>query len=360
VTWFAALIAALQPRDRVVAARVVSTLAAVAGGVTVLFAAFGPNAQGKTTPLSVTVTIAASIAVVLAALLLRRLHSRGTWFWVLFPFVAAAVIVALDLLTHDASVSAQIFFFFPALYAAFQLPRHGAIAVAAACIAGDAIDTFALLPARMATMQTVYLAAAIITCVVLLVLSGEHQDALIAQLRRQAAIDSLTGLVTRRVLDNAAVSALSGAASELGTGLILLDVDKFKAINDDYGHPIGDEVLVQLAELLMLGVRPSDTVSRMGGDEVAILLAGCSVDAVLLRAEQILWEVRAHPFEVEPGLHLSVSVSIGVAHLPTHGSNLRALYSAADSSLYAAKRGGRNQIGPMPSQSASTSAGSPA
>ena len=117
---------------------------------------------------------------------------------------------------------------------------------------------------------------------VLLVVSGERQDTLIEQLKRQAAIDSLTGLVTRRVLDNAAASALSGGASELGTGLILLDIDKFKHINDEYGHPIGDEVLVQLAELLMIGVRPSDTVSRMGGDEIAILLAGCSVEAVLI------------------------------------------------------------------------------
>jgi diguanylate cyclase (GGDEF)-like protein len=356
MTSLAVLIAALQPRDRAVAARVVSTLAAVAGGVTVLFAAIGPDAQGDTTPLSIAITIGASVAVVLASLLLRRLHSRGSWFWVAFPFATTAVIVGLDLLTRDASVSAQIFFFFPALYAAFQLPRRGAIAVAAACIIGDAIDTFSLLPPRMALMQTGYLAAALLTCVVLLVLSGERQDALIAQLQRQAAIDSLTGLVTRRVLDNAAVSALSGAASELGTGLILLDVDKFKAINDEYGHPIGDEVLVQLADLLMLGVRPSDTVSRMGGDEVAILLAGCSVEAVLLRAEQILWEVRAHPFEAETGQPLSVSVSIGVAHLPTHGSNLRALYSAADSSLYAAKRAGRDQIGPMPDRTVRTSA----
>ena len=109
---------------------------------------------------------------------------------------------------------------------------------------------------------------------------------------------------------------------------------------------------MQLADLLMLGVRPSDTVSRMGGDEIAILLAGCSVDAVMTRAEQILWEVRAHPFEVEPGLMLSVAVSIGVAHLPTHGADLRSLYGAADWSLYAAKRGGRNQIGPMPEQRA--------
>jgi diguanylate cyclase (GGDEF)-like protein len=345
------LLAQLQPRDRELAARVISTLALVAGGVTVLFAAIAPGSQG-TTAASIAITISTSMVIVVAAIVLRRVHSTADWFWVAFPFLAVSAIVGLDLMTNDASVSAQIFFFFPALYAAFQLPRYGALAVGVAAITGDLIDTFTLLPSSVAIMQSAYLAAAIITSMVLLVVSGERQDELVAQLKRQAAIDSLTGLVTRRVLDNAAASALSGAASELGTGLILLDIDKFKHINDEYGHPVGDEVLVQLAELLLIGVRPSDTVSRMGGDEIAILLAGCSVDAVTTRAEQILWEVRAHPFEVEPGLMLSVSVSIGVAHLPTHGADLRSLYGAADWSLYAAKRGGRNQIGPMPEQRA--------
>jgi diguanylate cyclase (GGDEF)-like protein len=335
-----------QPRDRVSAAHVISTLAAVAGGVTVLFAAISPD--HGTTAASLSITIATSLAVIVAAVLLRRLRSVGEWVWAVIPFGAIGAILALDLLTHDASVSAQIFFVFPALYAAFQLPRYGALAVGVAAIAGDVIDVFGVLPAHDALNQSTYLTAAIITSMALLVLSGERQDALVAQLQHQAAIDSLTGLFTRRVLDNAAASALSGGASELGTGLILLDIDNFKQVNDEYGHPAGDEVLVRLARLLMLGVRPSDTVSRMGGDEVAVLLAGCSVDAVMHRAEEILWEIRAHSFEIEPELVLSVSVSIGVAHLPTHGADLRSLYSAADASLYAAKRGGRDRIGPMP------------
>jgi diguanylate cyclase (GGDEF)-like protein len=347
---FSAVVAALQPRDRVTAARVVSTLALVAGGVTVLFAAVGPDSSVRTTPVSILVTIATSIVVVAAALALGRMHSRGNWFWVTFPFVATAAILALDLLTRDASVGAQIFFFFPALYAGFQLPRRGAVAVSLVCVAGEVIDTFSLLPWRHAMVQSGYLSAAIIASVYLLVVSGERQDALFAQLARQAAVDSLTGLVTRRVLDNAAVSALGGAASELGTGLILIDVDRFKEVNDEYGHPAGDEVLVQLAQLLMLDVRPSDTVSRMGGDEIAILLAGCSVDVVLARAEQFMWEVRAHPFQIASGVQVPVSISIGVAHLPTHGNDLRSLYSAADTSLYAAKRGGRNRIGPLPAR----------
>ena len=342
-----AVLSHLQPRDPAVAARTLSTLAGVAGGVAVLFAAVAPGQQGAT-PGSVAITVATVLVIVAVSMLLRKMHHGGRWLWASFPFASIATIVLLDLITNDASLSAQIFFMFPALYAGFQLRRWGASAVGLAAIAGDAIDVFTLLPAREAFVQSGYLAAAIVTSMALLILSGERQDALVAQLRQQAAVDPLTGLVTRRVLDEAATSALSGAASELGTGLILIDLDFFKTINDDHGHLVGDEVLVQLAEVLMLGTRPSDTVSRMGGDEIAALLPGCSLDTVRHRADQLLWEVRAHVFDVGTDLTLSLSVSVGLAHVPTHGNDLRSLYAAADSSLYAAKRAGRNQVGPVP------------
>ena len=182
----------------------------------------------------------------------------------------------------------------------------------------------------------------------MLIVAGERQDALVAELRRQAAVDPLTGLVTRRVFDEAATSALSGAASEQGTGLILLDIDHFKQVNDQFGHPAGDSVLVQVGQLLLRGTRDGDTISRLGGDEIAVLLAGCSIDTLRRRAEQILAGVRAHHFELDGAEPIALSVSIGLAHLPTHGDNLRALYGAADASLYVAKRAGRDQVGPLP------------
>ena len=188
------------------------------------------------------------------------------------------------------------------------------------------------------------MAAALVTTSVILIRAGERQAALVAKLERQAAIDPLTGLVTRRVLDEAAQSAMSGAASEEGTSLILLDVDEFKSINDRYGHPAGDQILVQLANLLVHSSRAGDVVSRMGGDEIALLLPGCSADALRRRAEQIVWDVRAHAFmaEDEP---VAVSVSVGLAHAPTHAVDLRTLYVAADAALYKAKQAGRNQVG---------------
>jgi diguanylate cyclase (GGDEF)-like protein len=105
---------------------------------------------------------------------------------------------------------------------------------------------------------------------------------------------------------------------------------------------------VQVSRLLLTGSRASDTVSRMGGDEIAVLLAGCSVNGLRSRAEQILNNVRACEFTSDTGVRLAITISMGIAHLPTHGANLRALYGAADTSLYVAKRCGRDQVGPMP------------
>ena len=341
------LLARLQPRDADLAARVLATLALVAGGVTVVFAAVQPGEQGAT-PVSLLLTVVSVAAVVAVALLLRRMRTNSSWVWAVFPFAAIGVIVFLDLFTSDATASAQVFFLFPALYGGFTLRRTGAILVGGGAIAGDLVDVLTLLPARIAVVQAGYVVAAVATTVALLVLSGERQDALVAELRTQAAVDSLTGLVTRRVLDEAASSALSGAASEKGTGLILLDIDNFKRVNDEHGHLAGDEVLVQVSQLLLQSSRDADTISRMGGDEIAVLLAGCSVDVLRQRAEQIVLAMRECPFTTEAGATLSITVSVGLAHLPTHGSNLRSLYGAADTSLYVAKRCGRDQVGPMP------------
>jgi diguanylate cyclase (GGDEF)-like protein len=313
----------------------------------VLFAAVAPGQQGAT-PTSIGVTASAATSVVVVALLVRRMRNRGAWVWAVFPFACIGVIVALDLITSDASVSAQIFFLFPALYAGFALRRVGAVLVASAAVAGDLVDVFALLASRTALVQGGYLVAAIATTTALLILSGERQDALVAELRTLAAVDSLTGLVTRRVFNEAASSALSGAASAKGTGLVLIDIDHFKQVNDVYGHLAGDEVLVQLSQLLLDGTRGGDTVSRMGGDEIAVLITGCSVDVLRRRADQIIADVRDHVFATEGGAVVPVTVSIGIAHLPTHGANLRSLYGAADTSLYVAKGSGRNQVGPMP------------
>lgn len=164
-----------------------------------------------------------------------------------------------------------------------------------------------------------------------------------AELRHQAAIDQLTGLATRRVLDSAAQEALTAGPTGLGTALILLDLDRFKSVNDNYGHPAGDAVLVQLAEVLRQNCRGDDMVSRMGGDEMGLLLPSCTPAAAWERGQELVSAISRHPFDIGQDRHLSLTASAGVAHSPADADGLAILYAAADTALCESKRSGRNQ-----------------
>ena len=337
------LVGWMQPRDHLVAGRTASILGLVAAAVTLVFA-IGQLLQQQTTGIDVVVTVVAAALIVVAGFGARLLGAGHPVLWATWPFAATGLIVALDFLTRDATLSAQVFLIFPALYAASELRRRGAIAVVVAVLIAEWSVTTAMLPWERATVEASYMTAAIVTTVALLTLAGERQERLVTLLERQAAIDPLTGLVTRRVLDEAARTSLSGAASDDGTALILIDVDNFKGINDQYGHPGGDEVLVQLAQVLISGSRPTDVVSRLGGDEIALLIPGCSAVVLAARGQQILGEIRARRFTVNDGREVTVSVSGGLAHAPTDAVDLRSLYAAADRALYRAKELGRNRI----------------
>jgi diguanylate cyclase (GGDEF)-like protein len=125
-----------------------------------------------------------------------------------------------------------------------------------------------------------------------------------------------------------------------------LDLDKFKSINDTYGHAAGDELLVQFAGRIKAAVREMDVVGRLGGDEFALLMEDLpGEEAALLVAEKIVQGMRA---EFRIGSHvLQVSTSVGVAIL-TPGMTVDALIAKADEAMYAAKRGGRNRFAIAP------------
>jgi diguanylate cyclase (GGDEF)-like protein len=343
IEWF-------EPRNPRLAKTILFVLTWVAAGVTIVFTLAVESVQTRT---DAAISVAGCALLLVLVTVIRLANRPARWLWAGYPLAAVALIAVLDLGSRDASVTAQVYFFFPALYAGAQLRRQAAIAVCAAAVVGEAVVTLTLLPTATAVIDLCFVATALITSAGLLLHSGEHTAELIATLEHQAAVDPLTGLLTRRVLDRAVSSALEGAAGEGGTALLLMDVDRFKTINDVHGHPAGDAVLQDLAKLLLGLHRRGDVVSRMGGDELAILMPGCSLRAALVRAEDILLEVRAHTFDVTThtlatdaanAAALPVSLSIGVAHLPTHAADLRALYAAADAALYRAKQRGRDQV----------------
>ena len=167
-----------------------------------------------------------------------------------------------------------------------------------------------------------------------------------AALEHLATRDPLTGLHNRRSLDARLAEALSldrryGAANGRVHGLLLIDVDHFKRVNDQFGHPAGDAVLRQLAQLLQASVRITDVAARFGGEEFAVLLpelAG-ALEAVMA-AEKIRTAVERASF-AEVG---KVTVSIGVSLASPDDADVRPLVDRADAALYEAKRGGRNAV----------------
>jgi diguanylate cyclase (GGDEF)-like protein len=167
------------------------------------------------------------------------------------------------------------------------------------------------------------------------------------RLRGLADHDELTGLYNRRALDGLLRDEVS-RHERYGRpfSLVMLDVDYFKAVNDSYGHPVGDEVLRWLAQLVRDCVRAGDIPARYGGEELAVVLPGVDSGPALKAAERLRLRVAARPFSFGSArrqTHLSVTLSLGVAALPDDAPTVASLIAAADRALYAAKRGGRNR-----------------
>ena len=263
----------------------------------------------------------------------------------LTPFAGIGVVVFLDLVTRDGSAGAQVVFCLPVLFAASQLRFLGAGLAALGAVAGDALVVLRVEPGSKGDLDIVDVSLVVFLMTGLLVLAGRRQDSLVTKLESQASQDPLTGLVTRRVLDEAVRRALSTPATHSGTALILVDVDHFKSINDNYGHPVGDDALVHISKLLARHARSDTVISRLGGDEIAVLLPGCTELVARGRAHEFLDTVHKSPLVLLDGTPLSISISVGVAHAPSGDWQLRELYAAADASLYEAKRGGRGRVG---------------
>ena len=162
-------------------------------------------------------------------------------------------------------------------------------------------------------------------------------------LRFQAEHDVLTGLHNRRFF-NVRLTAEHARAQryDLPLSVVLLDVDRFKQVNDLYSHAVGDQVLQEIARLLRSGIREVDAVARYGGEEFALCLPSTSVDGAMTLCERLRLSIEAHDWEaIQVGLR--VTISGGIYSGPPLGPPERML-SVADQRLYVAKESGRNRI----------------
>jgi diguanylate cyclase (GGDEF)-like protein/PAS domain S-box-containing protein len=166
--------------------------------------------------------------------------------------------------------------------------------------------------------------------------------ALLAQLERQAMSDTLTGLPNRRAFEAEAARMVARAKrSKSPITVGLADIDHFKKVNDQHGHPVGDEVLSAVSAVLAQASRSSDFVARVGGEEFGLLFPDAMPETARAVAERMRQAVADFPIITSGGAQLHITISIGLA--PFEGALSEAL-SQADGALYQAKHHGRNRV----------------
>lgn len=229
----------------------------------------------------------------------------------------------------------QVFWAYPAMMAAFYLLRvREAIVV---CL----LATAALVPALLPQMDGFMLATVVITLVVtnafayaFATISRNQRDKLMAL----ASKDALTGAGNRWALQRKLSDIIAAhARNSLPASILLIDLDHFKQINDAHGHAMGDQILINLTEIINLRIRVTDGLYRIGGEEFVVVVEGQDLQKANHLAEQLRTLVEAN--ELAP--NSPVTISLGVAELG-HGESAADWLRRADEALYRAKRAGRN------------------
>jgi diguanylate cyclase (GGDEF)-like protein len=156
---------------------------------------------------------------------------------------------------------------------------------------------------------------------------------------RQAYSDTLTGLPNRRALDERLEEeVLSARKNDYSFAVIMMDLDGFKAVNDTYGHPLGDDVLRLVFNQMARGVRNTDFLARYGGDELTLILSQSDLSSALIVSEKITDGMKRLKFKLPDGKRLKLGISGGIAIFPVNARNGADLLRAADAALYKAKK----------------------
>ncbi|MCW2928175.1 MAG: putative diguanylate cyclase, partial [Thermoleophilia bacterium] len=167
----------------------------------------------------------------------------------------------------------------------------------------------------------------------------------LATQERLAITDVLTGVGNRRYFEEVLrVEGARAARHGRTLGLLVFDLDRFKSINDQHGHGIGDDALRMVGAVLRATLRDNDVVARFGGEEFVALLPETDEAGAAIVAERCRAAIEASPVALPDGSLLTVTTSIGVACSPTHADSVEELVHFADQALYVAKRGGRNRV----------------
>jgi diguanylate cyclase (GGDEF)-like protein len=266
--------------------------------------------------------VAAAIDTLTSPLALPILLAAAVLYWL----INYALVVAVIIMTHPTNAGAK----------ALGSPIEQVLIAAGVCLGYGIALTASVRPWMLPVMLGLVL--------------GLHIGLLLPQYQRAARIDAKTGLARQEFWYEQARRELARAqGTDTTLGILMLDLDRFKLINDLHGHLYGDDVLRVVATTMKNAVRPYDLIGRLGGEEFGVLLPGATADTILHTAERLRTAIKRLVVtgKANDGTTITVgnlTVSVGAAVYPTTASDITALSQAADAALYLAKESGRDQV----------------
>ena len=280
--------------------------------------------------------------VVTAVLL--RIHPQRLPLWIAHAILGATT-VAISVEIHSNIRPAnddEILYLWVSLFVFYFLGRRAGLAHMALVAAAYWIAIFTHDSARPEDYLRWLITVATLTAAGLLVDHlARRQDVTIDRLSQAVRSDPLTGLLNRKGFSEAFAIALASAQRrEAGFAVLVGDLDRFKLVNDRLGHAAGDETLKSVATVLDQTTRGHDRAARLGGEEFAVLASDVDLEQARLAAERLRERIET----AFAGSRVPVTISLGVAVYPEHGTDSDTLMLAADRALYAAKSQGRNRV----------------
>jgi diguanylate cyclase (GGDEF)-like protein len=213
-------------------------------------------------------------------------------------------------------------------------------AISAASVDISVLNAFATWPVNAYTFMVGAVSQFFISSLFVLMLSYQ----LTKNLESMVTVDGMTGVLNRRGLEDAS-HKMEGLCKRvhMGMAVLLIDIDHFKKVNDKHGHLAGDDVLRHMTEVVKGVLRTGDVFGRYGGEEFAVFMPNTNESEASILAERIRAAVESAPF-TEGKYNIPITVSIGTADSVRAGYDFKGLIAAADTTLYAAKKGGRNRV----------------
>lgn len=256
--------------------------------------------------------------------------------------MGVALTGASNLLSNDTTAGGMVFYAVPVIFGAFVLGTAGATLLLVASLLMMTVNYFVVAHNVHVVQEVVTTSAALVLITMFVCRARGQEITLRRSLEQMAQTDVLTGFCTRQVLDEKLEDLFDKGKSALPVSLLIIDLDFFKTVNDQHGHPVGDAALRHVADIIRSHAQDGDLTVRLGGDELAVLLVGRPPSGAMSLAKRITQEVHETPLPDATGEGIALTVSVGVGSAVSTTGTAADLYLRADDGLYAAKRGGRD------------------